>query len=303
VARIGICLLNIVLPGLGLFRLRNLKGGLAWAAAWVMFVLMVSAVYALSLIPTFTHFLIFVAAVLAIFLTLTIGPAVQSWRTSKFVGGATQPWWSRWYAIIAIAGITTWFSGMIQDYWHRFYKGYYEAAESMSPSLRPNERFFADMRPRPDVGRGELVIVRDASGRGRVYRVVGLPGDRLTIRAGVPIINGLKAEEVNAGSFTYMSSFEGAVSLQRLRETLPGETGTHDILNAGDGTLVDDMAEVIVPGDHIFVLGDNRDRAADSRVNTSFNGVGFIPVSNIMGRPLFIYWSSKRERIGMQLSR
>jgi len=119
----------------------------------------------------------------------------------------------------------------------------------------------------------------------------------------VPIINGLKAEQISQGTFAYTSSFEGAVSPEHLREKLPGEAATHDILNADDGTPVDEMGELIVPADHIFVLGDNRDRAADSRVNVNLNGIGFVPVSNIMGRPLFIYWSNKRERIGMQLDR
>jgi len=43
--------------------------------------------------------------------------------------------------------------------------------------------------------------------------------------------------------------------------------------------------ELIVPPDHYFVLGDNRDASLDSRF------WGFIDRASVMGRPLLIYWS------------
>jgi signal peptidase I len=44
--------------------------------------------------------------------------------------------------------------------------------------------------------------------------------------------------------------------------------------------------QLIIPADHYFVLGDNRDDSQDSRY------WGFVPRENIIGRPLLIYWSS-----------
>jgi len=51
------------------------------------------------------------------------------------------------------------------------------------------------------------------------------------------------------------------------------------------------------------VLGDNRDSSADSRVPIWLGGVGMVPLSAIMGRPMYIHWSSNRSKIGKRLDR
>jgi signal peptidase I len=46
----------------------------------------------------------------------------------------------------------------------------------------------------------------------------------------------------------------------------------------------DDTPEIVVPADHVFVMGDNRDNSADSRIPVAEGGVGLLPVSDLIGR-------------------
>src|SRR6202012_3530758 len=75
------------------------------------------------------------------------------------------------------------------------------------------------------------------------------------------------------GSFTQAARFI---------ETLPGNR-EHAIFKVGPN-LYDNFPETVVPPDHLFVMGDNRDNSADSRVPLSEGGVGLLPVANLAGR-------------------
>jgi signal peptidase I len=55
---------------------------------------------------------------------------------------------------------------------------------------------------------------------------------------------------------------------------------------------VDDFAKLRVPEDHVFLMGDNRDKSADSRVPLEAQGLGgAVPYENIGGRAEFITFS------------
>jgi signal peptidase I len=66
-----------------------------------------------------------------------------------------------------------------------------------------------------------------------------------------------------------------------LRETLPDGT-SYQLLEAGESRF-DTMAEVTVPKGHVFVLGDSRNNAADSRLPQDIGGRGFAPVETLIG--------------------
>ena len=76
-----------------------------------------------------------------------------------------------------------------------------------------------------------------------------------------------------------------------LAERFPGEGRPHSIYDFGPNR-VDDMPEQRVAPGHVFVLGDNRDRSADSRVPQPEMGVEQLPIDHIVGRAIFITWAA-----------
>jgi signal peptidase I len=116
-----------------------------------------------------------------------------------------------------------------------------------------------------------------------VKRVVGLPGDRVQMRQGQLFINGhpvaLKPDGIGQ-----VEDDNGATEpARRYVETLPGGV-SHTIFKMSNNGRLDNTPEVTVPEDRLFVMGDNRDNSADSRVPVEEGGVGLLPTDNLVGR-------------------
>lgn len=130
---------------------------------------------------------------------------------------------------------------------------------SMLPTLHSGERLLIDKltyRFR-DPQRGEIVVFRYPADPSHhfIKRVIGVPGDRIDIRGGVVYVNGVALEE----------SYTNSPTLGR-------------------------FTSGIVPADHYFVLGDNRNNSQDSRSPL----VGYVPRKLITGRALVRYWPVTR---------
>jgi len=94
-----------------------------------------------------------------------------------------------------------------------------------------------------------------------IKRLIGMPGDRVEIHGGVVSVNGKALIE-------------------------PYRNGPPSVL--------DNYGPVTIPAHNYFVLGDNRDDSYDSRF------WGYVPESNIIGTPVFIYWSVQADEDAWQ---
>ncbi len=158
--------------------------------------------------------------------------------------------------------------------------GYSTASMPIHVSFPETSRVFGELPKR-----GDVVVFRWPGDRSQVWvkRVIGLPGDRIQMRDGQVWINGqpapLKADGIGEAEDDNGSD-EPA---HRYVETLPGGV-SHTIFKIHDNGRLDNTAEVTVPPGHLFVMGDNRDNSADSRVPVREGGVGLLSTDNLVGR-------------------
>jgi signal peptidase I len=115
-----------------------------------------------------------------------------------------------------------------------------------------------------------------------VKRIMGVPGDRIHLRDGAVYRNGQKLDEpyiLNTGSELdeyYRDNFPAVPPTEYGNATAEWKLTLPQHIENGD---------LVVPPDSYFAMGDHRDVSYDSRY------WGFIPRQNVIGRPMFIYWS------------
>lgn len=158
--------------------------------------------------------------------------------------------------------------------------------------------------------RGDIAIVTPPGTQNDyIKRVVGLPGDTLEVRGGTVILNGKPIVRgplhfvdipVDTNSPCDEGDYPGArirgpnggmiCHLPIVTETMPNGR-RYDTVELG-WSVGDDYGPITIPANHVFMMGDNRDRSADSRFPLYEQGLGGpVPYENLGGRAEFITFS------------
>jgi signal peptidase I len=146
--------------------------------------------------------------------------------------------------------------------------------------------YMGPLIPYRDIKRGDIVVFLtpnpSEAGLFLVKRIMGVPGDHLHLDHGVLYVNGVRQNEPylnpDKGYYPYIDDFPSVPPTYYTGLTPEWLMDMPSHLQNG---------ELVIPRDHYFGMGDNRSNSRDSRF------WGLIPRENIIGRPLFVYWSFK----------
>ena len=147
----------------------------------------------------------------------------------------------------------------------------------------PASKWIGPLLPYRDVHRQDIVVFLSPETPGLyvVKRIIGVPGDRIHLRNGVVFRNGQALDE------QYVLHDKDTEDPYRNNFPAVASNGDPNVWTVWDAELQShiDGGDIVVPPDHYFAMGDHRGVSLDSRY------WGFIPKENVIGRPMFIYWS------------
>ncbi len=156
----------------------------------------------------------------------------------------------------------------------------------------PKTNWLGPLEPYRDIKRGDIVVFLHPDPRQAgtyvVKRIMGIPGDHIRLKDGVVYRNGEKLNEPYVRHCASEATACQAPMYDDYRDNFPNVSPAYaSVIPEWRLTMQNYIhdGELVVPPGRYFGMGDNRDVSYDSRY------WGFIPQENVIGRPLFIYWS------------
>ncbi len=214
--------------------------------------------------------------------TLAIGDFIL---VSKFSYGLHLPFWG-----LRLAGIPVPFT----DKW---------VVKFEEPARMPEWYRDFELLPLSEPERGDIMVfvhppTQETNPTDYIKRLVGLPGDTIEVRDDVVYVNGVEQTRTADGDFVYTDTSRTCrpESMRMFQERLGSASGDssgniveHAVLQSTSyATRMADWGPRQVPDGQYFMMGDNRDNSADSRI------WGFVPRDNIRGKAILVWLSFDR---------
>ena len=141
--------------------------------------------------------------------------------------------------------------------------------------------------------RGDVIVFKTPADNRTDYikRLIGLPGDIIQIVDRDLFINGIKIKKEKVENLIKINCGNEILDAVFFKETLPNGKN-YIAVYRNDGTMIN-SDKFVVPEDHYFFMGDNRDCSKDSRFLSS---VGYVSYNNLVGKARLIFFSNDSDK-------
>ena len=194
-----------------------------------------------------------------------------------------------------------------------FFQPFYIPSSSMEPNLLTGDRLFVSKYSygysrhsfpfSPKVynkrilgkspKRGDVIVFKTPADNRTDYikRLIGLPGDTVQILNEDLYLNDVKIKKEKIEKTININCGNKILEVDFFEETLPNGK-KYIAAYRNNGTMMN-TDKFVVPEDHYFFMGDNRDCSKDSRFLSS---VGYVNFNNLVGKGRIVFFSSDKEK-------
>ena len=168
----------------------------------------------------------------------------------------------------------------------KFSYGYSKHSFPFSPPIFKGRIFSSEPK------RGDVIVFKTPADNRTDYikRLVGLPGDKIQFINTNLYINNSEVLKSRISKNDIIFCGKKTIDVFTFEEVLPNKK-IHNTVYSKKYTY-EDSDIFIVPDNHFFFLGDNRDCSKDSRYLSS---VGYVHKDNLVGKAQFIFFSSDKS--------
>lgn len=266
---------SLVFPGLGqVYNGQIKKGILYFALSYLIPVIFAVTRWATS----FAGMVIFLTIAISFLLFMVVDAIINAQRQKFYI---LKPY-NKWYNYVLIAIFISTMTLVFDIKKMIGIQSYIAQTTANNPTILEGDWIITDTKAyeknTPKIG--DLVTFTKEDGQLFMYRIVGLPKDTISLKDNIVSIN----NKLSKSKFIADRNIEG-INFSELEETFPNGH-SHRIYKSkeefDDGMM--NMNDFVVPTDSIFVLGDSRDHALDSRY------IGCIAKNQITGQIKYSYW-------------
>lgn len=279
-------ILSFIFPGLGqIYNGQIVKGLILYGIFVTVSIMFVET----RLIASFHGFIGVIIIELFIRLLSTIDAIVNSLKKKDYVLKKYNKWYFHFVIACFMFTILLVKKGMLPE----GIQTIRQTTDSQFPVIKKGDFLVADTKlyELSEIDYGHIVVFKSPNNENWIFRVIGLPNDSVKIDKQSLKINSKECLVTNINQSAGKDENHEEYEIE-----LPNGH-THRVIYQIDKiNSTVNFANIVVPDDSYFLLGDNRTNAMDSR------HIGFVNREKIWGRIIFSYYGSTPDRININFT-